>query len=538
MDGIKFLGIPQVGKDPKELGYVAGGIFITNVEPVDSAKVVELTTVASPGMDLISYVKTDTTLVKVTCLWEGTSEDWVGTVKVNGLEISTANIVNTPGTRLFTGHVNVELDFDLEVPPMSLITANHSSGRSTHIYTELLPVGPNILSVTFGALPSGQTELKAGDFIDVTIRFNTSDVASFAIADYGASEGVLQENVVLDGTNHITIQMPIADRGNTLTQQPIRIVGYNSFGTAGDMYTSGTLPLNNLYPTLTYGGVGYPSGQEALKDNELSNFAFSYTNGDAIHFSSTELTITDPATLTSPKSVHRSSGNYRVSGSNLTGTITRNANGASVTKDQLIKIAHTAAVVNFLGTSTRLITGGSDGTSPQQYSYQFNSSQLLIESPTLTAPQGVMSAITGSGSHYSFMLTVTDTDPRGVFSWSSFSAKNLAGRITTSYNGNNTYEIGGFVMRTLTVAVLSRTVAFTPTVSNVTKLQVTNLSKGASGSLNTTYKSTKVDEVDRYTIVDSNEDLDPNGNYWYNLDKLNSESNTTGTMQIEIAETA
>ncbi|MNL64696.1 hypothetical protein D3C87_1889350 [compost metagenome] len=65
-------------------------------------------------------------------------------------------------------------------------------------------------------------------------------------------------------------------------------------------------------------------------------------------------------------------------------------------------------------------------------------------------------------------------------------------------------------------------------VVDTAKLRCSNLSKGATGSLNFTYQATQSPAADRYTVLTENT--------WYNADNANATSNTGGTMQIELEE--
>lgn len=107
----------------------------------------------------------------------------------------------------------------------------------------------------------------------------------------------------------------------------------------------------------------------------------------------------------------------------------------------------------------------------------------------------------------------------------------MSGLSTNIITGDNTYRIAGFVRRTITIpAWPERSASIGTVVYDVSKLKCSNLSNGDSGSYNWTYKSTTDSEALKYSIV--------NSNIWYNCDIPNSVSNTTGTIQIEIEETA
>ena len=178
--------------------------------------------------------------------------------------------------------------------------------------------------------------------------------------------------------------------------------------------------------------------------------------------------------------------------------------------------------------------------------YYLKGSQKFLEVPTLTldSSQNPISSISQSSNgtderSNKFILTVTDGDEVGSFNW-SVTSKNLAGILTTSVSPAS-YNIQGFSERTLTATKdslaqgLSNNIGVS--VFDPSNLSFENLSKGGSaqnGGTIFTYKSfsagTKMDFLvnftNQFTVCDSDGTFNPNGEYLFNLDKLNRDSNS------------
>ena len=542
VQGSKFLSIPLQGHGSEEGGYAAGGIFITQVVPQDPEKVVLPVLDAKPGQSVVSSVSVDTLDVRVYCRWEGTSEDWMGQVSINNELVPVENISSVGDSRLFVGYLNVTLDFSGNTDPLAgAIEVRHSSGRWNSIPVVVQPPGPEILSVTFGALPVGQSELKEGDVVQATILFNQQDVYSVTLFNSGASQGGTH-TVTPDGDNKATIPVTIAARGDTLLNLGVTLQAKNHFLTLGGVFNSvATLPLNNLHPTISFGTITYPAGQQALKDDESASVVTNVADADTILITDNtrgDLTIAAPNTIASSVGVTRVGGGYRVTGLNIYMEATREANGSQDFAYGLVKIAHDPVTVSINGPSERLQSGGSYGSTIPNYQFDISCDQLLVSTPTLSPSAGTPTSVLGGGDSFNSRLQVHDTDPRGTFTWENLLAVNLAGRVTSVFTGDPTFAIGGFIKRVITIPALERISHFGATVADTAKLRCSNLSAGASGSYNYSYKGDNIDEPTTYTITNESGTVTPTGSYWYNLDKDNAESNTSGTARVEIEEIA
>ena len=382
----------------------------------------------------------------------------------------------------------------------------------------------------FGGYPGSQTELKEFDPYQFRVSSDASIVA-IEFDDYGVTHA---QTITFTATNQYQGVISIANRSLTPTRFGCRVRIKDEFSTYSDwVIISGTndgvdcLTLNNIKPNIIIGTMQYPSGQSALKNNEVANFNLSITDYSSYNVSTNgELNVS----AVSPGNTHvnRVGGDVNVSTNNLTVTAQRSANGSSSSASSCVKIVNVAPTISITSPSRMR-----SGVSPQNYTITLNSNQPLASAPTLNNTAGTgsfISAFSGSSSVWTRTYQVSDANTKGTFSWASLSATGLSGLITTTISSGSTYTIGGFTMRVITVpAWPTRSAAIGTTVTDTTKLKCTNLSKGSSGSYNYTYQVTSNNAPDSYTILTTNT--------WYNCDVSNASSNTS-SMQIEIEELA
>ena len=499
-------------------GGVNGGVFIQNIVPTGTGNVGNKT-YSSDGAVLDSCLS-DTELLTVSVLALTGHTNYKPSITVNGVVCTITANSDKP---VFTGSVSIDLNGETEV------TATHEDG-ATHTCTITLETAPEVLTASFtGGYPSGQTELKSSDHHTIS---GTTDVAVVAL-EIENSGACTSQTFVVSGTS-FSVSALIANRGTTAQPLTARVRVQKSTGSWSDWFeTDNTVILNNLYPSVAFGTVTYPSGQGAIKDSETATIVSSASNYNTIAYSSptSELNISNNSVFELSKTVTRIAGSYNISTANISVTANRAANNASSTATGIVKIANTAATVSISVPASRLRSGGNNGTVAQSHSITIGTSQALYAAPTLNAPEGTWlgGGFSGSATIWSRSLQIHDDDTKGSYSFNSLSATNLAGIETTTITSGADYTIGGFVFRTLTVpAYPNREAAIGTEVSNTSKLRCTNLSKGATGSLNFAYQATTAEASDKYTVT--------GGDTWYNCDGANASSNTTGTMQIELEE--
>lgn len=515
---------------------VGGAVFITEITPVAATENVGEKVLAADEVSILQCSSTTRDLkVKVLAL-TGHSK-YRPTVTVNGQLLTLTAKADAP---LFEGTITISLD------DTGVITALHEDGAKW-VTSVKMDTPPQVLTGVFtGGYPLGQTELKAND--TYSIQFTTDvDVVGYELADFGAFQAAT--GTVASGKSFTINGLKIADRGNSTTSQGFRLRVKKANGALSDWFqsniagtTDGThnVKLNNLYPTITLGTIQYPNGQGALKGSEVATVNHTVSNATSVEYQATDLSVANPQVYEATKLVTRVSGDYNVATSNLTINALRSANGAISSKGVVVAIANTLAQVTLSVPAKRLRSGGNNGTVAQEHVITLTSTQALSEAPTLNAPAGTwVGEFTANASKtvWTRKLRVHDNDAKGTFSFNSLSAKSLSGQSVTQITSGDSYVLGGFVFRTLTVpAYPNREADIGTQVEDVTKLKVTNLSKGASGSLNFAYKADLSDALNSYTITGPSKTLNAEGNLWYNLDPANATSNTGGAMKIEIEE--
>jgi hypothetical protein len=435
----------------------------------------------------------------------------------------------------YVGQISITLPEAGDVVVYTINGDNHAGAYDT--VSIALGEAPAITSLSFtGAYPAGQTELKAGDTFQVSGETD-SEIVEVQIVDFGAFDTAIFS---ASGTT-FTVTGVVANRGTTAQALPARVRVKNATGIwsspvdtnamGGTTDGADTVLLNNLYPSVSVSSIEYPAGQEALKDSENALINVSVSNTDTINYTSpnSQLSIASPTVNESQKAVTRIAGDYNVSTENLRITANRTANGAVRVVESIVQIAHTVPVITVTLPAARLRSGGNMGTSAQVHTVTLNATQNLIGLPVLDAEIGLLDAFTGSGSTFAAPLTIHDDDAKGTASFLNLGALSLSGQTVSVITNGETYEVGGFVNRTLTVAAWPNREALIGTDAvDTAKLRCTNLSKGVEGSLNFVYQASTDNAVDRFTIT--------NNDTWYNCDLPNSVSNTTGTMLIEIEE--
>lgn len=515
------------------ISTATGFVGVTDVQPQSGSDNVGTKTYSNGGYILESCVA-NTAALRVYVLAVTGVTSYRPTVTVNGTAVSNLTRVGTTDT--WTGYADITLSG-------SVITVVHSDGATDtmSVTQEATPVIDGM--VMAGAYPNvGQYEHAAGQTLSLTVTSSTPFVALDLISS-GSSAAVAQ-STTFAATVSKTVTFTVANRGNTPTSYPViaRIQNANgtwstatattTFGATDGLYV---IMLNNTQPVLAFTTITYPVSQSALKAVESATVNVSETNVDTVSYTSptSELTITDPTTVGN-KTVTRSSGAYNVSINNLTVTAGKTSNATTSTTSGVIKIADAAPVIT-ITTPTRLRSG----VTAQNHTVTIHSTQQLASAPNLAASVGTFTGswvTSDSGVTWTRTLQIADSDTKGAATFSGLSATNLAGIVVSTITSGDTYTVGGFVLRTIAVTAWpNREAAIGTRVQDTSKLRVTNLSKGASGSLNSTYVANTVDAVDKFTITGPTGVFNATGTLLYNNDLSNAVSNTT-TAYFEIEE--
>ena len=292
-------------------------VFVTDI--TNNNGLIEKTYLAGtvPADLLITGITVDDDSdLNVTVEWDGPTDDWMGDVYINDVQISTSDISRISNTRRFTATVNVDLDGDENVA----VTGN---GGSHTVPVTLLGQGPEITNVSFGALPtyggSQQAMYLDGDDLEITATFDSTDVATISL-DGGndtATSNITDQAVTVtdngDGTSSVTFTVTVDTSLSTTTDVPIKISAKNSFGTEGGEHTSTAEVPVRQGPEVTGVTFGsYPGSQTELKDNDTISMTVTFDTNNVSqvqlasggnYASSSQTKNVTPATLSATTSI-------------------------------------------------------------------------------------------------------------------------------------------------------------------------------------------------------------------------------------------
>lgn len=452
----KELGVVATGQQgpPGPQGISGGGdVFIVDVIPT-AVGIVGSKVFVVGSTELISCA-TDTLYVRVGVECEGRSNRYLPSVLVNGV---AATLVESSTKRWFTGYADITLPSGA-----STITAVSDTDLSDTAEVVVVGAGPIIPTITFGAYPGTQTELKAGDQIDVTI---TTELEAVSVT-------VLATGAVTGGTFPVTAGVATGTLtvAGTSGAQSVTAKAENSFGTFGPNFVSTTLTLSQVYPTIGSFTAAYPGAQGALGTGEAGTVSSTITNADTVTYTSPDLTITDPSTYAATKDVTNTATGYINSATNYTVVANRAANDATSTAATLVKIATVAPTAAITVVPSGRLTSSPTGVT---YDVRITPNQVLASAPSLTASLGSWSGSwTLSGSYWHRSLVINDGVARGAGSFSSLVCPGLSGLAGNTITGGSSYTVGGFSPRSVTFPAFSRVAPLGVAVADATKVSVT-----------------------------------------------------------------
>lgn len=469
------MSFPYTGYSAFTKNGAGSALFITNVQPQSDGSVYgkqyEPDTV--PANKVLTGFSTDTPLIEVFVQVEGGGANYTPKVYIGETKITNLYQPAGADVRVFKGSA------DINASGLNSITArdNNSNSVSVTINIEEPPVVTECI-FTEAAYPNGQTELKKNDTATIQV---TADKAfnRIQIADYEAGTA---KTVSVTEDLTATCSVDIADRGDSAVLRPVKVKvitsnesvsEYYDSSTAGDTEHVNKVMCNNLYPTMDYNSITYPTNQEALKGSESADIDIEIINFDTVAYSSpnNQLLIPDSAVYNRIKTVTRLAGDYNISAINYKITATRAANNSSVEINKVIFIANVAPTITVFSPS-RLRSGGNDGTAAQNHTITISSNQNLIEAPSLFADIGVWQGANFSGSAQSWSrnLQIDDDESKGAGTFSSLSATGLAGIEQTTISSGGSYTVGGFVSRTLILDAFQNIVEMNVAVIDTAKL--------------------------------------------------------------------
>lgn len=519
----------------------SGIAIITDITPTYGSGNVSGKVYSNGGYVLDSCVS-GTTEVDVHVLATTGTQNFRPTVTLNGNPV-TLTAAESRG--LWQGVLSMSLP-----SYTSTITVSHAEGLS-HSCVFNYQMAPTVLTAIFqDSYPNvGQVEYAAGASVDVVV---TADVPFTAIEfqdSVGSATTANSASFAPTTSKRVTVQ--IADRGDTRQSKQAIVRVQDANGTWSSWYSSGSagstdhvnvVYLNNVRPHIAFDPASYPPGQQAIKDSEYATLSFSYSDVDSVVWSSPngQVSFSAPTSLVAQAVYIGSAGVYNDSVNNVRASAVRTANATSAYYDTLVCIADVLPRVTVSVPAARLRSGGTHGSAVQSYTITLSSNQKLITIMGLDAGIGTWDGIWSSsdgGYTWTRPLLISDADSKGATSFSSLAAVTLAGTTQTSIYSGSSYTVGGFVLRTVSVSAWPNREADIGTyVTNTSKLRATNLSKGSSGSHNTTFGSSTTNLTDSYTITGPTGTYNPDGRVIYNRDLSNAVSNTTGLLQYEIEE--
>ena len=478
---------------------IDGGVWITDITPQSGGNVGDK--VYSSSGNVLDSCLTDVSALTVHVLALPGHTNYQPVITIDGSPVTITAESDKP---LWTGTYNMTYDF-----ADGSISVLHEDGAnwSTVVDADTPAV---VQSAEFtGGYPGSQTELKAGDTFDVSIVTDVS-IVSVEVDDYGA----LQAGTFAVSGNNVGFTATIADRGDFTQALGMRIRVVKATGSTSANYLSSSqgsvdgkdlVNLNNTYPAVSFGSISYPASQQALKGSESATVVNTVTQYDTVTYSSPsgELSITSPTTYQTPKTVTRISGGYNISSNNLRIVANRAANDATTTNNTVVWIANTPATLSVSNPASRLRSGGNDGTSAQSHTITINANgQRLLSAPTLVKDTG--GTWLGGGFSWSAgattftrSLQVHDNDLKGTYNWGAISGTNLAGIVTSSNSGDTQYVLGGFVVRTITVAAFGWQSNINVEVSDYTKLSSTGSGQNLAWSVKALPTRSTIGDVTR-----------------------------------------
>jgi hypothetical protein len=516
-----------------------GGVFFTNIAPTSTGNVGAKQYVPNtvPSNKVITDGTTDTNNVRVTLIAEGGGQFYSPTITVDtnpplpGMPATVALVEDASDKRFFTGYVDLT-----NVTADVTVTATSSTGGVATCVVHRAAAGPQMDTLLIGALPGSQTEVKSGDVVQISGRIENA--ATYVEIIAGGAAGSLSSLTLGGddsfGTGYKSFSGTFTV-GSGAGAQTVSAHGRNALGTFGNTFVStNTVTLNQTYPTIGARTITYPAGQTALKGTESATVTATITNADTVAYTtSANLSVANPSTYAASKTVTRVSGTYVTGSNNYTITATKTSNGAVSTASSAVVIADAAptASISITGNPTRLLSSPTG----VDYVVVITPTETLSSAPSLTASSGTwQGAWTQSGNNWQRTLRIVDGDAKGAQTFSNLVMTNQASVIGNTITAGASYTVGGFATRTITFAAFEQYHAIGTLIGNIDK--VTAKYSGTANNL-TLFKDT-VDHFQGFTIVNAQGQYDPNGGYLFLTDSAYAQSNTTGTLMVDITEAA
>jgi hypothetical protein len=517
-------------------GAIIGGLFFTNIAPTSTGIVGSKVYVSGtvPSNSVISNATTDTDNVTVSLYAEGGSAFFSPTITITTVPAQAGGPIVATLTQTVTGDRVFTATAALTgITADTVVTATSSTNATASCTITRAAVGPAVTALAMGNYPGSQTAVKSGDTLTVTGTVGNTATYAEIIAGGAASALTVLTLGVADsagvGFKTITGSFTV---GSGTGNQTIAVRAHNALGTYGSNFTStNTRLLDQTFPTIGARTIAYPATQSGLKASESATITATVTNFDTISYTGTNLSIASATTYAASKTVTRTGGTYSFGVNNYTITANRAANNATSTASSAVTIADTAPTGAITYAPTGRMASSPTGVS---YTVTITATQQLLSAPSLVASSGTwQGAWAGSGTTWSRVLLIVDTDPKGSQTFSSLSMTGLAGVAGSTITSGAAYTVGGFANRTITFAAFERFHAIGTNIVDITKVTASY-----TNSTVLTRQTSTADVSQGFTIVDATGTYSPTGGYLFITDAAFAGANTTGTLQLDIAEAA
>lgn len=518
-------------------GAIIGGLFFTNIAPTSTGIVGSKTYVAGtvPTNTVISNATTDTDNVTVTLYAEGGSAFFSPTITVTtvpaqvGGPIVATLTVPSPGDRVFTATVNLT-----GIAANTVVNAVSSTNASATTTITRAEAGPALTALSMGAYPGSQTAVKSGDTLAVTGTVANTATYAEIIAGGAANALTVLTLGAADsagaGFKTITGSFTV---GSGTGNQSISVRARNTLGTFGTTFVStNTRLLDQTFPVIGARSIAYPGGQSALKTSESATITATVTSFDTISYTGTNISIASPTAYTAAKTVTRTGGTYSFGVNNYTITANRAANNATTTASSAVTIADAAPTAGITYSPTGRMASSPTGV---DHTVTITASQQLLSAPSLVASSGTWQGggWAGSGTTWTRVLRIVDTDPKAAQTFSALSATGLAGVVGSTITSGAAYTVGGFAVRTITFPAFAQFAAIGTNIVDITKVTASY-----TGSTVLARQTSTANFLQGFTIVNGSGVYDPTGGFLFITDADFAGSNTSGTLQLNIAEAA
>lgn len=512
-------------------------------------------------------------------LREGESTTFTNNISnwINGVDditytsLSSYISINNSGDFENIKTVNHETGIYSDVDNVEIFVHRKSNGATdTDRVNVKVANGPAIVSTQMNSLATsattphviGTSQVKAGDVVDAKLEVDGKGVSiddiSIKVLDQGISEAVsyssnYSKSTLPNGNFEFSIPLNVRGTLGSAFYDGVKTATFqakNNFSTESDeTTTTDTAEIHNAtIPIISFGVVHYPGNQRAIKATESAIIENVVENYDLVSHTSADdqLSITNPTTFETNKTVSYSSGDYNIDGdggiNNFKISATKTSNGTVQEKSKIVNIANAPLTISVNNLATIKTS-----TSTVSDNFNLTTNQLMLSAPTLNIDpnqtnQSILSQTASGTGKFSnaYTLSATDADTKGTFNW-QVSAINLAGVETTSIATNPTYTLEGFISRTIFASPTSLGAGLASigtTVTNPNNIIFENISEGGdapNGGTHYTYQ-TFIDGVqldnsydinNKFTVCDSNGVTDSNGDHVFNLDQLNRAANTS-----------